>query len=104
MGYSPDILSSNGEGKDNKSSIYEKRFWSNLHERVRNNRLILHTVDWVGYPNEISWRDSRRKNNSGESIEELILKIDVIVTTIEETKDISMFTIDELHSSLMTHE
>ena len=29
---------------------------------------------------------------------------DVIVTTIEETKDLSKFTVDELHESLMTHE
>ena len=31
-------------------------------------------------------------------------KFYVIVTTIEETKDLSKFTIDELHASLMTHE
>ena len=28
----------------------------------------------------------------------------VIVTTIEEIKDLSKFTVDELHASLMTHE
>ena len=28
----------------------------------------------------------------------------VIVTTIEETKDLSKFTVDELHASRMTHE
>jgi len=32
------------------------------------------------------------------------LIFNVIVTTIEETKDLSIFTIDELHASLMTHE
>ena len=31
-------------------------------------------------------------------------RFDVIVTTIEETKDLSKFTVDELHASLMTHE
>ena len=31
-------------------------------------------------------------------------KFDVIVTTIEETKDLSQFTVDELHASLITHE
>eukprot|EP00253_Pinus_taeda_P036572 PITA_36572 len=31
-------------------------------------------------------------------------KFDVIVTTIEETKDLSNFSIDELHASLITHE
>ena len=29
---------------------------------------------------------------------------DVIVTTIEETKDLTKFSVDELHASLMTHE
>ena len=31
-------------------------------------------------------------------------RFDIIVTTIEETKDLSKFTVDELHASLMTHE
>ena len=31
-------------------------------------------------------------------------KFDVIVTTIEETKDLSKFTVNELHALLMTHE
>ena len=31
-------------------------------------------------------------------------RFDVIVTTIEETKDLSNFSVDELHASLMTHE
>ena len=31
-------------------------------------------------------------------------RFDVIVTTIEETKDLSNYTVDELHASLMTHE
>eukprot|EP00253_Pinus_taeda_P026417 PITA_26417 len=31
-------------------------------------------------------------------------KFDVIVTTIEETKDVSNFSVDELHASLITHE
>eukprot|EP00253_Pinus_taeda_P032692 PITA_32692 len=31
-------------------------------------------------------------------------KFDVIVTTIEETKDLSNFLVDELHASLITHE
>ncbi len=31
-------------------------------------------------------------------------KFDVIVTTIEETKDLTNFTVDELHASLITHE
>ena len=34
----------------------------------------------------------------------LPLRFDVIVTTIEETKNLSKFTLDELHASLMTHE
>ena len=50
----------------------------------------------------------------GETIEEirtmekvlmsLPSRFDVIVTTIEETKDLSLFIVDELHASLMTHE
>eukprot|EP00253_Pinus_taeda_P017412 PITA_17412 len=50
----------------------------------------------------------------GETIEErrivekilrvLPSKFDAIVTTIEETKDLSNFSVDELHVSLMTHE
>ena len=50
----------------------------------------------------------------GETLEdkrivEKLLKIlpsrfDVIVTTIEETKDLTKFSVDELHASLMTHE
>ena len=50
----------------------------------------------------------------GETVEErkivdrilriLPLRFNVIVTTIEETKDLSRFTVDELHASLMTHE
>eukprot|EP00253_Pinus_taeda_P031977 PITA_31977 len=31
-------------------------------------------------------------------------KFDVIVTTIEETKDLTNFSVDELHASLITHE
>ena len=31
-------------------------------------------------------------------------RFDVIVTTIEETKDLTNFSIDELHASLITHE
>ena len=31
-------------------------------------------------------------------------RFDVIVTTIEETKDLSNFIVDKLHASLMTHE
>jgi len=31
-------------------------------------------------------------------------KFNVIVTTIEETKDLSNFLVDELHASLITHE
>ena len=31
-------------------------------------------------------------------------KFDVIVTTIEETKDLTSFSVDELHASLITHE
>ena len=31
-------------------------------------------------------------------------RFDVIVTTVEETKDLSNFLVDELHASLMTHE
>eukprot|EP00253_Pinus_taeda_P035440 PITA_35440 len=31
-------------------------------------------------------------------------KFDVILTTIEETKDLSNFSVDELHASLITHE
>eukprot|EP00253_Pinus_taeda_P006913 PITA_06913 len=31
-------------------------------------------------------------------------KFDVIVTTVEETKDLSNFSVDELHASLITHE
>jgi len=31
-------------------------------------------------------------------------KFDVIVTTIEESKDLSNFSVDELHASLITHE
>ena len=50
----------------------------------------------------------------GETVEErrivekvlrsLPSRFDVIVTTIEETKDLSNFIVDELHASLMTHE
>eukprot|EP00253_Pinus_taeda_P010559 PITA_10559 len=50
----------------------------------------------------------------GENIEErrivekilrvLPSKFDAIVTTIEETKDLSNFSVDELHASLITHE
>ena len=50
----------------------------------------------------------------GETVEErrivekvfrsLPSRFDVIVRTIEETKDISKFTVDELNASLMTHE
>ena len=50
----------------------------------------------------------------GETIEETrilekVLRIlpsrfDVIVTTIEETKTLSLFNVDELHALLMTHE
>eukprot|EP00253_Pinus_taeda_P014195 PITA_14195 len=50
----------------------------------------------------------------GEIIEEMRIvekllrilpsKFDVIVTTIEETKDLSNFSVDELHASLITHE
>ena len=50
----------------------------------------------------------------GETIEErrivekvlrsLPSRFDVIVTTIEDTKDLSKFNFDELHASLMTHE
>eukprot|EP00253_Pinus_taeda_P029676 PITA_29676 len=50
----------------------------------------------------------------GETIEErrivekilsvLPSKFDAIVTTIEETKDLSNFSVDELHASLITHE
>eukprot|EP00253_Pinus_taeda_P013287 PITA_13287 len=50
----------------------------------------------------------------GETIEErrivekilrvLSSKFDAIVTTIEETKDLSHFSVDELHASLITHE
>ena len=50
----------------------------------------------------------------GETLEEIRIvekllrslpsRFDVIVTTIEETKDLSKFTVDELHASLMTHE
>lgn len=50
----------------------------------------------------------------GETVEErrivekllriLPSRFDVIVTTIEETKDLLKFTFDELHASLMTHE
>ena len=50
----------------------------------------------------------------GETLEEISIvekvlrslpsRFDVIVTTIEETKDLSKFTVDELHASLMTHE
>ena len=50
----------------------------------------------------------------GETLEEKMIvekilrslpsRFDVIVTTIEETKDLSKVTIDELHASLMTHE
>ena len=31
-------------------------------------------------------------------------RFDVIVTTIEETKDLSLFTVDELSASLLSHE
>eukprot|EP00253_Pinus_taeda_P025630 PITA_25630 len=34
----------------------------------------------------------------------LLSKFDAIVTTIEETKDLSNFSVDELHASLITHE
>ena len=34
----------------------------------------------------------------------LASRFDVIVTTIEETKDLTKFSVDELHASLMTHE
>eukprot|EP00253_Pinus_taeda_P025372 PITA_25372 len=50
----------------------------------------------------------------GETIEErrilekilrvLPSKFDAIVTTIEETKDLSSFSVDELHASLLTHK
>jgi len=50
----------------------------------------------------------------GKTLEERIIlekvlkslpsRFDVIVTTIEETKDLSKFTVDEIHASLMTHE
>eukprot|EP00253_Pinus_taeda_P001991 PITA_01991 len=50
----------------------------------------------------------------GETIEEMRIvekilrvlpsKFDAIVTTIEETKDLSNFSVDELHASLITHE
>ena len=50
----------------------------------------------------------------GETIEEMMIvekilrvlpsKFDAIVTTIEETKDLSNFSVDELHASLITHE
>ena len=50
----------------------------------------------------------------GETIEErrimekilrsLPSRFDVIVMTIEETKDLSLFNIDELHASLIAHE
>ena len=50
----------------------------------------------------------------GETLEEIRIvekvlrslpsRFDVIVTTIEETKDISKFRVDELHASLMTHK
>ena len=32
----------------------------------------------------------------------LLSRFDVIVTTIEETNDLSKFTVDEIHASLMT--
>ena len=50
----------------------------------------------------------------GETVEErkvvekilrsLPLRFNVIVTTIEETNDLSRFTVDKLHASLKTHE
>jgi len=50
----------------------------------------------------------------GETLEERMIvekllrclpsKFDVIVTTIEETKDLSKFSVDELHASLITRE
>ena len=55
-----------------------------------------------------------RMRSHGEKVEErrivekvlrsLPSRFDVIVTTIEETKDLSNFTVDELHLSLMTLE
>ena len=37
-------------------------------------------------------------------LRDLPSKFDVIVTSIEETKDLSKFSVDELHASLIKHE
>ena len=52
--------------------------------------------------------------NHGETLQErrivekilrvLPSRFHVIVTTMEETKDLSKFSVDELHASLITHE
>eukprot|EP00253_Pinus_taeda_P036444 PITA_36444 len=61
-----------------------------------------------------AYQGMEKMRTHGETIEErrivekiltvLPSKFDAIVTTIEETKDLSNFSVDELHASLITHE
>ena len=49
-----------------------------------------------------------KKNEENRIVEKLLRSLpsrfNVIVTTIEETKDLTNFSVDELHVSLMNHE
>eukprot|EP00253_Pinus_taeda_P025688 PITA_25688 len=63
---------------------------------------------------KITYQAMEKIRSQGEILEErrivekllriLPSRFDVIITTIEETKDLTNFSVDELHASLMTHE
>lgn len=90
--------------KTTKLQLLRKDF-ENLHMKESNNIDSFFTQA-IGLVTQI--------RSHGETLEErrivekllrcLPSKFDVIVTTIEETKNLSNFSVDELHASLITHE
>ena len=104
MANSQDNLSRHGESEDNKTTIAEENF-ENLCMKESDNidSFFTHVIGLV-----------TQMRTHGEVLEErrivekllrvLPSKFDVIVTTIEESKDLSNFSVDELHASLITHE
>ena len=101
MKYPPDSLPRYGEGKD---SIMRRYF----------EIICMKEFDTIDSIFIVLIRLVTQMEFHGETVEErrivekllrsLPSRFDVIVTTIEETKDLLKFTVDELHASLMTHE